>query len=283
MKTVCMQLSAQEQQSLEMIMHEIYSTINSVEVLLQDSASITFRTMPGSELDNNINELTGTINTLRMYLEYWQTSSNSDYYAKAVINPNFNIYRLFSKPNPYFKRRMENNKRNLTYSPPDRGTNIPNICGYPTLSFIPNILFDNAIKYSVQDSVISCKMDVDKDDVFIRFTNFAPRLEDDEVDSVFQCGSRGRNAVLMSSRGSGYGLHFLKNIIDAHKGQVDVYSEDEIYYLNGIPYSYFVVEIYLPIILEEDNTYRSNTDMSLNAESRRDYVNIDEGGYLEKI
>lgn len=281
MKSVCLQLSGQEQQSLDMIMHEIYSTINSVDVILQDSAKIASQ-ISNNVLEENIQELLGNITTLRMYLDYWQSSGNDSYYSKAKLI-NYNIYKLFKKPNAYFSRRMKKKDIHYSVSTIRPNTIIPFINVYPTLPAISNILFDNAIKYSKSGTEITCEMDVDDDDIYIRFTNFAPRLEEDELDKVFLCGSRGRNVEKLMLRGSGYGLNFLKSIIDAHKGEVYVSSDDYTIMIDNIPYSEFNVEIYLPKNLTESDSNVKSPIASKGNEEKGGYSFNGGDGFLEKI
>ena len=141
-------------------------------------------------------------------------------------------------------------KRGIEYEfesnvPPGR---FPRIEGYPTLSAISNILFDNAVKYALPDQGIRCELDAMDDYVEIKFSNYGPYLNEQECKSVFDLGKRGKYADQTGKQGSGYGLNFLKSIVDAHCGEIKLSSEFG-GKINDIPYGTFTCDIKLPIEL----------------------------------
>lgn len=111
---------------------------------------------------------------------------------------------------------------------------------------------DNAIKYSPDGDEIYCEFDDMSDTLVVTVENNGPYLTPDEIDRIYLCGMRGMNAGLVDANGHGYGMNFLKLIIEAHNGMIDVKSSHD-YNLNGVPYGKFTCTITL-------NKYVSDED-----------------------
>lgn len=235
---------------LNKIMHEVYSTINSIKQLLDNSLiNIDKYNFDKKVLRDDLVEISDLMNYMDTYLQYWQsTGEGADYYNHTNTNPDFPIYDFFERPNRYYQKRLK--KFRLVYqfdSNLPRGR-FPYVEAYPTLSAIPNILFDNAVKYSLPDETIQCELDAIDDYVEIKFSNYGPYLNEEECRSVFELGKRGRYANQIGKQGSGYGLNFLKSIVDAHCGDIKITSE----YggkIDDIPYGVFTCDIKIPIEL----------------------------------
>lgn len=241
---------------LNKIMHEVYSTINSIKQLLDGSlSSIDKYNFDKKYLREDLLEISALMNNLDMYLEYWQSVGEGlDYYKVMKTNRSFPIYSFFKEPNRYYQKRMKKFRQRYEFESNLPEGRFPSIEAFPTLSAIPNILFDNAIKYSLSDEVIKCELDRRNDYVEIKFSNYGPYLKPEECNSVFELGKRGKYADQLDKQGSGYGLNFLKSIVDAHYGKISVSSE----YggkIGDVPYGTFLCDIQIPIelpFLDED-------------------------------
>lgn len=244
MDNVRINLNEEEQDQLNMIMHEIYSSLNSITSSLQDISkkdlSIKEHQVAVHESILNISQYADTI---KLYLDYWQISNGGSYFNTVAMKL-VNIWNTFNHPNEYFKWLMK--KKNITYRVEKLDERIPNIEAYPIVHVIFNILMDNAIKYSPADNEIYCLFEVDGDDLSITLENYGPYLSDKEIDEIFLCGNRGKYAEQSGVRGHGYGMNFLKTIVDAHDGDIDIKSEKD-FVINNIPYGRFQCRILLPI------------------------------------
>lgn len=117
---------------------------------------------------------------------------------------------------------------------------------YPIFETIPYITLDNAIKYSPKDSEIL--VEIGDYSTFIRITvqNNGPYITDFEKEHIFDYGFRGEEAKKMSSIGQGFGLNFLKEIIEIHNGSVKIESGEVICVVNDIAISEFKLIMELP-------------------------------------
>ena len=84
-------------------------------------------------------------------------------------------------------------------------------------------LIDNAIKYTAKGTiVVSAAQEGDKVRVSVQDTGAG--MAPEEIERLFQSFKRGLAGVTLNHDGSGLGLFIVKNIIDAHGGEVGVTS-----------------------------------------------------------
>jgi signal transduction histidine kinase len=88
-----------------------------------------------------------------------------------------------------------------------------------------NNLLDNAIKYSGDSKKIVVKAEVEDPHVIISIRDFGLGIKKEEREKVFERFYRGGDPLTRTIKGSGLGLTLVKQIVDAHKGAVDVVSE----------------------------------------------------------
>ncbi len=114
---------------------------------------------------------------------------------------------------------------------------------YPVFDFLPFVILENAIKYSPQDQDICVEFEDEIADLTITISSMGPRNSSEELDEIFNKGSRGKNAQLVDNGGGGYGLYFGHLICDIHDIKMVVDSGRNITLINGIEYADFVVKL----------------------------------------
>ncbi|MDR2563136.1 MAG: sensor histidine kinase, partial [Prevotellaceae bacterium] len=221
-------------EQLSFIMHEIHTSLNSITKTLHFLSRKDLSRRDEQEIVKaGILEACQYADTMRMFLDYWQLSANpADYFAGAKMRLE-DLYRDFNNPNEYFKSVMK--KKHLDYRLQKIDDRIPYVEAYPIVHAISNIMLDNAIKYAPADTQINCFFEVDGNDLVIRMENDGPYLTPNETGRIFEKGTRGVNAQKANVRGHGFGMVFLKQIVEAHDGTVEVQSENN-YPYNGIPH-----------------------------------------------
>jgi len=90
-------------------------------------------------------------------------------------------------------------------------------------------LLDNAFKYGVKgkDDRIMLKIVKNNKNIEISVKDFGEGLTKEEQSHIFEQFYRVPKGNVHDVKGFGLGLYFVKNIIEAHKGTVQVYSEKE--------------------------------------------------------
>lgn len=252
--TACLKLDDAESSRLSYIMHEIHGALISIDREISDIAkadlSIPVNRTEIKEKAIEAQRLSGDLRTL---LDFWQISNSKDYFKKAVAHPQ-SLWGKFYYLNSYQKSRIRT--KHLTYSvipqPAfNRRAPIPDFLGFPIINAIANILIDNAIKYSPDSDEIICEFEDDRDSLIITMENNGPYVSPEEIDNLFLCGMRGKNADRIQANGHGYGMNFLKLIVEAHNGEIIVESSHD-YNINGIPYGKYSCTINLPRYADED-------------------------------
>jgi signal transduction histidine kinase len=86
-------------------------------------------------------------------------------------------------------------------------------------------LIDNAIKYSGDSRKIVAGADVEEQTLAITVRDFGVGIKKEDIDRVFERFYRGGDELTRTVKGSGLGLTLVKEIVEAHRGKVQVKSE----------------------------------------------------------
>lgn len=88
-------------------------------------------------------------------------------------------------------------------------------------------LIENACKYSPNNT---CKIELDfnQKEIIINFINLGDKIEDSEKESIFKPFYRSHKH--QSIQGQGIGLSLTKKIIDLHKGDIKITSDNKTYF-----------------------------------------------------
>jgi signal transduction histidine kinase len=88
-----------------------------------------------------------------------------------------------------------------------------------------NNLIDNAVKYSGDSKKVKVKAYKEGEHVIIAVKDFGVGIEKEEMGKVFDRFYRGGDELTRTVKGSGLGLTLVKQIVEAHKGSIQVESE----------------------------------------------------------
>jgi signal transduction histidine kinase/tetratricopeptide (TPR) repeat protein len=96
-----------------------------------------------------------------------------------------------------------------------------------TLSQAITNLIDNAIKYSGDSRKIMVSASAEEQFLVIAVQDFGVGIKKEDIDRVFERFFRGGDELTRTVKGSGLGLTLVKEIVEAHRGKVEVESEPE--------------------------------------------------------
>ncbi|MCK5652454.1 MAG: HAMP domain-containing histidine kinase, partial [Gemmatimonadetes bacterium] len=85
-------------------------------------------------------------------------------------------------------------------------------------------LLDNAVKYSGEARSVNVRAFVSDTWVTVAVEDFGVGIPGEEIDRVFDRFYRGGDALTRSVKGSGLGLTLVKQVVEAHGGEVQVES-----------------------------------------------------------
>ena len=232
---------------LTFLMHEVYSDMNSAKVKLNNLASN--KSIQNNELLNNdVLEVQSYIEHINLLMQYVDLKLNPESLDNLLesVQVNIDILKSFQKPNQYFKNLMK--AKRLKYSV-HTNEKIPHYRGYPILRSIVNIMLDNAIKYSPNDSEIECSIESSNNELIITMNNEGPYIDVEEIKNIGKQGIRGKTAISTGKRGYGFGLDFLTDIVEnIHFGKLQLNSTFN-FQMNNIKYGTFECKITLPNLL----------------------------------
>ncbi|MTI47619.1 MAG: HAMP domain-containing histidine kinase [Firmicutes bacterium] len=97
-------------------------------------------------------------------------------------------------------------------------------------------VIDNAIKYSLELQIVKISLLKDDNNVILEVKDRGIGIPENELDKIFHRFYRAQNTK--SNKGTGLGLAIAKEIVEAHKGSIEIKSEQE---------SGTIVTIILPI------------------------------------
>jgi len=86
-------------------------------------------------------------------------------------------------------------------------------------------LIDNAIKYSGDSRKVVVGASVETQSLAIAVQDFGVGIKKEDIDRVFERFFRGGDELTRTVKGSGLGLTLVKEIVEAHRGRVQVESE----------------------------------------------------------
>jgi signal transduction histidine kinase len=86
-------------------------------------------------------------------------------------------------------------------------------------------LIDNAIKYSGDSRKVVVGASVEEQFLAIAVQDFGVGIKKEDIDRVFERFFRGGDELTRTVKGSGLGLTLVKQIVEAHRGRVQVESE----------------------------------------------------------
>jgi K+-sensing histidine kinase KdpD len=148
------------------------------------------------------------------------------------INPNgiifgtkklINIYKLFDKIVKLFERLAER-KRDVSIKIFNQGYVYDSYC-YDSIEFIPLILIDNALKYSVADSEIEVRFQSHRDSVTVIVKNIGPVVPEANREKIFEKFYRDESAQSFSKEGLGMGLWIAQQILTAHGSKLYYHTD----------------------------------------------------------
>lgn len=86
-------------------------------------------------------------------------------------------------------------------------------------------LLHNAVKYTPSGGVVTLSIRAIDDEARIEIADTGIGIPEDELSSVFREFYRADNAQVSDRYGTGLGLSIVKQVVDAHEGNISVYSE----------------------------------------------------------
>jgi hypothetical protein len=135
-----------------------------------------------------------------------------------------NLYRLFEKMKVLFGH-LSNKKNDVNFKIVS-DTYVKDCYCYESIEFIPLILLENALKYSVKDSDVEIKFEQRYDSLKVIVKSIGPMVKDGNEQRIFEKFFRDDLAKTFSKEGIGMGLWIAQQILLKHNSEM-LYFKDK--------------------------------------------------------
>ena len=100
-------------------------------------------------------------------------------------------------------------------------------------------LIENAVKYSKENSKIILDYEIENDKLVVSIKNDYDVIPREKLKTLFEKFTRVDDSTTRTTRGTGLGLYIVKGLVEAMKGEIRLYSNEE---------CGFCVKVYMPIV-----------------------------------
>lgn len=136
----------------------------------------------------------------------------------------FNFFKTFDKIRMCFAEEAK--KRNMTINIQCNGT-CDDIKAYSSIELLPFLIIDNALKYTSHGEDINISIYQNFDEQTIKIEAIGAKIEENELDNIYDRKYRGKNSIKYCNDGSGIGLYLAKKICNANNLKIRIESSDK--------------------------------------------------------
>jgi len=140
------------------------------------------------------------------------------------------VFRRVDKIVRIFRARGNTKRLNIEIW----GSSFGLIRGPNVFELVPFAILDNAIKYSPAGQNITVSFEETQNSVAVAFQSIGPKIEDNEIERIFDKNFRGMNAT--GTAGTGIGLSNAKILVEHFGGDIGVRQTIEKFSINMVPY-----------------------------------------------
>lgn len=116
---------------------------------------------------------------------------------------------------------------------------------FPTFSVVLGHIFDNAVKYTAENSILNITFSNTSTKVIVSISMTSILVLPDETNDIFLENYSGYWATELDLKGHGIGMFYAKKLVEMNKGEIVFCPGEESYKLNGIPYAKNTIKITL--------------------------------------
>lgn len=159
------------------------------------------------------------------------------------------LWKQFAYPSTIYSEQIKN--KGLIYRCKKvNAVRIKDYLSYPIISLVPDILLDNAIKFTPEGGRIECTFEYNTEgDLVITMENTCVYDIDEKMQIIFDSWNRNENSKSELIPGLGIGLMLLVRIVDIHEGEVYIDST-KTHQVDNTKYGLFKVSVRLPELIQ---------------------------------
>ncbi|MCK4617958.1 hybrid sensor histidine kinase/response regulator, partial [Candidatus Aerophobetes bacterium] len=212
-----------EKNFISMVSHELRRPLIDVQEYLEVvRTGITGRlTQPQKEV---LEKASGQINTLLVLIKNWLDMSRIETGRMLENLELLDLSQILHKTVDFLREKTKNKKITLEVNIP---AHLPLIKGEKlSIERAFTNLIRNAIDYNREEGKISVKTKEEADYVVIEVSDTGIGIPKKDIPFIFDEFFRVKNRKTRHITGSGLGLSIVKKIVEAHRGSIEVRSEE---------------------------------------------------------
>lgn len=158
---------------------------------------------------------------------------------KQTIKSSYNIFKAFDKVR---KSMTAITKDKNIYVNLECAGRCSDVQAYDCIEILPFVLFDNAVKYALNETEVSIIIDDSVEKLSFSIESIGPLVEVGEEEKIFERGFRSKQAIKSNQEGAGIGLYTAKKICNLHGAEIYAKSDPvQGIEKNGIKYGSFCI------------------------------------------
>ncbi len=198
--------------------HEIRTPLTSVMTTLEGMQEGVFK-VTSQRIDTLYSEIQRIISLIENVDKLVETSSNDYILEKTNFDLKDNIDKILNSFEAMFQNKNISSSFNF-----DKSSNYNIYADEEKINSVIYNLVSNACKYSDVDGKVIVNLSKTKDNYIIKVIDNGIGIENNEKDLIFEHLYRVDKSRVKETEGYGIGLSICKNIINAHKGTIEVNS-----------------------------------------------------------
>lgn len=220
-----MELSKKYDQ-LNKFIQEMVHDIRKFNTTIKTKSEIISNKSSGKKKFNGIGECSLSVQVMSEFISSRLDIYNYLYSKQSLKNGEkfeFNFYTYFYKIKKCLSERAFKKKIKIKL---DSNKECSSIYAYDSIELIPFLVLDNAIKYTTNGEDINIYIydNISIQEVIIEA--YGAKIEEEELDKIFEREYRGKNAKEFCNDGSGIGLYLVKRICETNGLKIEVESKD---------------------------------------------------------
>ena len=212
------ELERQHRNFLSAVTHELKSPLASMRLALETVASNRASPEAGRRFIGNaledverLQDLVEKVLEATRFGEGWTEIHREDTDLSHLVEDSIDAFR---------RRAMAANALLRSEISPDIRAEID----AEAMAIVISNLLENAVKYGDDPPTVAVDLSMDGNRAVLEVSDNGVGIADDDVQMIFGRFYRGGDEMTRTARGTGLGLHLVQQIVEAHRGKVEVAS-----------------------------------------------------------
>lgn len=216
------ELNLRQQNFILAVTHELKTPLTSIKLFLNSLQSIEISTDKKNEIIPKIEE---NVNRLQKLIENILNIGNIERNDFRLNSKKLNFTEFLNECCQNLTSQNYQKNLEVSYSP---GETFFINADKQELGFAIDAILENSIKYNESEKIkISLSLSKRDNEIVLQFKDNGIGVLPEETDKIFERFYRIGSELTRAHVGTGIGLYLVREIVNAHNGKVEAFSEGE--------------------------------------------------------